>query len=544
MTDKDKLLKAALYYAEKLGLSIIPIKPNKKPYLASWEPYQKTKATSAQIKEWWKKWPDAMIGMVTGKISGLVVIDVDIPNEECMHLLSKLLKPPDALSVFDNIPRSATPNGGWHLFFRHPGFSIGNNSLLIPGADFRGDGGYVILPPSKNEDGKYYRWEHSILKYPPQPLPQAYIDYVKSAQRLGYSEKTTDNHIANSSQQPFTEGRRDEDLFHTANTLLRGGASEDFVRTTLRRLAKSCKPPFSEHEAHIKVDSALRRAIRRDRNIAEEARYWVENIDGYFDVNDFYRDLVITTSAEKGAAITAFQRLVETGILEKHGLKRGVYRLVQNKCETIDYLNAVDQTIPVVWPLGIEEWVSLYPGNICVIAGEKDAGKTAILLNFVRMNMDKHKIHYFSSEMGAIEFKVRLSKFQDIGLTDWNFFPKERNSQFEDVIQPNDINIIDFLEIYDEFYKVGFFIKQIFDKLDKGIAIIALQKNPGTNYGLGGMRSVEKARLYLAVGGHEIRIMVGKNWKNTEINPVGLTRSFKLVNGCQFIPTTEWERRY
>lgn len=469
--------------------------------------------------------------MITGEISGLVVVDVDIPIEA-----EPVLRP---LTGFDFPPCSITPSGGKHLFFLHPGFIIGNNSRVIPGADFRGDGGYVILPPSKNAEGQYYRWQTSIIKTKPVKLPQSYIDYVKSAQRLQNNIKTTEANTENL----FTQGRRDEDLFHVANTLIKGGMAEGSARAILRNFAASCKPPFPEREADIKINSALQRAARRDRNISEEARYWVENIDGYFDVNDFYRDLSIQTSAEKGAAITAFQRMVEAGILEKHGMKRGVYRLVENQCQVIDYVNAIDQTIPVKWPLGIEEWSAMYPKNVAIIAGEKDAGKTALLLNFVRLNMDRYKIHYFSSEMGAIEFKVRLSKFADIGITDWTFFPKERASKFEDVIQPDDINIIDFLELYDEFYKVGYYIKQIFDKLHNGIAIIALQKNPRTDYGLGGMRSTEKARLYLAMGGNEVKIMVGKNWV-TESNPVGLVRSFKLVQGCKFIPTSEWERRH
>jgi len=468
--------------------------------------------------------------MITGEISGLVVIDVDSP-QEAYPILHKLV---DMVSG----PISCTPGGGQHFFFQHPGFVFGNNARVIPGADFRGDGGYVVLPPSKNAEGKFYRWQTSILKVKPVKLPQSYIDYVKSAQRLQTETKPTE---ANT-QNLFTQGRRDEDLFHVANTLIKGGMAEGSAREILRNFAANCKPPFPEREADIKINSALQRAARRDRNISEEARFWVENIDGYFDVNDFYRDLSISTSAEKGAAITAFQRMVEAGILEKHGMKRGVYRLVENQCQVIDYVNAIDQTIPVKWPMGIEEWVAMYPKNIAIIAGEKDAGKTAMLLNFVRMNMDQYKIHYFSSEMGAIEFKVRLSKFADIGITDWTFFPKERASKFEDVIQPDDINIIDFLEVYDEFYKMGYYIKQIFDKLHNGIAIIAIQKNPGTDYGLGGMRSIEKARLYLSIGHGNIKIVSGKNWVS-ECNPVGLARTFKLVQGCKFIPTSEWERR-
>lgn len=525
MPKQNKLLQAALYYAEKLGMSIIPIQSNKKPYFP-WEPFQKDRASSGQITAWWGHYPNAMIGMVTGEISDLVVIDLDIITEEADHLLHELIP------QIDQAPITSTPKGGRHFFFKHPGIQVENNSRIIQGADFRGDGGYVILPPSKNIEGKYYKWVNSILHFTPQSLPQAYIDYVKNAKK--------ENPIIQ--RELFKEGTRDEDLFHVANTLIRGGMGEQSARLILSRLASQCDPPFPQRETDIKINSALQRAARRDRNISEEARFWIENIDGYFDVNDFYRDAGITAPEQKGAAIMAFQRMVDDGVLEKHGMRRGVYRLVESKCTDIDFVNASDLTIPVIWPLEVEKWVSMYPKNIAIIAGEKDAGKTALFLNFVRLNMDKYKIHYFSSEMGAIEFRVRLSKFANIGLRDWTFYPKERASKFEDVIQPNDINIIDFLEIYDEFYKIGFYIKQIFDKLNNGIAIIGIQKNPKTDYGLGGLRSIEKARLYMAIGGHELKIVSGKNWV-TQVNPVGLIRNFKLVDGCKFIPTTEWERR-
>ena len=156
------------------------------------------------------------------------------------------------------------------------------------------------------------------------------------------------------------------------------------------------------------------------------------------------------------------------------------------------------------------------------------------------LNMSSHRIHYFSSEMGSIELRDRLSKF-DLPLTAWKFDPRERSSNFADVIAADEINIIDFLEIHDEFYRVGAMIKEIFDKLKSGIAIIALQKNPNTDYGLGGLRSLEKARLYLAMEPGRIKIVKAKNWAGQE-NPNGLMLDFKLVQGCKFIIDGGWHK--
>jgi hypothetical protein len=174
-----------------------------------------------------------------------------------------------------------------------------------------------------------------------------------------------------------------------------------------------------------------------------------------------------------------------------------------------------------------------------VVAGTPNAGKTAFLLNFVRYNMGSHTINYFISEMGGSEFNIRISNFKYMQKKDWNFNPRVRSSDFHDVIRPDEINIIDFLEVHEDFWKVGLFIKQIYDKLNKGIAIIAIQKNKGTDQGLGGMRGMEKARLYLAMEETKIKIVKAKNW-TSQINTNGLIKRFHLEGGWEFTENTEW----
>ena len=143
--------------------------------------------------------------------------------------------------------------------------------------------------------------------------------------------------------------------------------------------------------------------------------------------------------------------------------------------------------------------------------------------------------------MGAIELRNRLSKFQK-PLSSWKFKALERSSNFADVIKPNDINVIDFLEIHDDFWKVGGMIKDIHDKLGKGIAVIAIQKDPHKEYGIGATRSLDKARLYFTMDSNKIRIVKAKNWAHETINPNGLELHFKLVQGCKFIVEQDWKK--
>ena len=60
--------------------------------------------------------------------------------------------------------------------------------------------------------------------------------------------------------------------------------------------------------------------------------------------------------------------------------------------------------------------------------------------------------------------------------------------------------------------------------------------------GWGGERSIEKARLYLAMDDGTIRVVKGQNWRDMAVNPNGLKKEFKLMEGCHFVETTEWVR--
>ena len=79
-------------------------------------------------------------------------------------------------------PTCQTPKGGQHLYFKAPEKCPSNNARLVPGCDFRGEGGYVVAPPSKNGTGKAYAWMEglSIDDVEPADLPEPYIVFINS----------------------------------------------------------------------------------------------------------------------------------------------------------------------------------------------------------------------------------------------------------------------------------------------------------------------------------------------------------------------------
>ena len=119
-------LEHALEYHNQ-GHHVIPTGKNKKP-LVEWKIYQTEKPMLDEVQEWWAKWPDANIGLVTGKVTNLVVIDVDNADGiKTMQEMGNGLK-----------PYTRSPNGYHFWFDFHEGLS--NKAALMPGIDVRTDG--------------------------------------------------------------------------------------------------------------------------------------------------------------------------------------------------------------------------------------------------------------------------------------------------------------------------------------------------------------------------------------------------------------------
>lgn len=113
----------------------------------------------------------SMLAMRTGAASDVVVVDIDL--RKTTEALQWMLNTFPCLPVLDHAPRVITASGGFHLWLAHPGERVPNSSgKLAPGVDVRGDNGYVILPPSRREDGAVYEWcPGDFLPEPPQMGP-------------------------------------------------------------------------------------------------------------------------------------------------------------------------------------------------------------------------------------------------------------------------------------------------------------------------------------------------------------------------------------
>ena len=150
-----RLPKAALAYARR-GVPVFPCEPGAKRPLTRNGHWDAT-TDSRVIERWWKRWPSANVGIPTGKKSGVVVLDVDI-DDGGLESLAKLER---TGAPTPKTAKARTGGGGIHIFFRNLRDTQIRNSagLLGPGLDVRGQGGYVVVPPSRTQSS--YKWVDS-----------------------------------------------------------------------------------------------------------------------------------------------------------------------------------------------------------------------------------------------------------------------------------------------------------------------------------------------------------------------------------------------
>lgn len=178
MTQLPISLTMSLEY-ERLGFSIIPLLPHdKRPNWRllplngksepTWTPFQIERADTDRIMVWWDTCPDGNVGIVTGAVSGVIVLDVDGPEGS------------DQLTGRD-MPRTpyVATGKGYHYYFKHPGFETANFARKLPGLDFRGDGGYVVAPPSIHPSGSRYAWAITPNQEPFADAPEWLVSLLR-----------------------------------------------------------------------------------------------------------------------------------------------------------------------------------------------------------------------------------------------------------------------------------------------------------------------------------------------------------------------------
>jgi DNA-binding transcriptional regulator YiaG len=128
----------------QLGWSLIPLKPHSKEPLVPWKALQKRKLTEPEIADLFEQYPDANIGVVTGTISRIFVLDADAPE------VVKRWGTPET-------PIAETSRGR-HYYYQLPDSAVPSIVGVADGVDIKAEGGYVVAPPSVHPSGRCYQW--------------------------------------------------------------------------------------------------------------------------------------------------------------------------------------------------------------------------------------------------------------------------------------------------------------------------------------------------------------------------------------------------
>ena len=392
MSTKDYALK----YLKK-GLSVIPLKspamvsgdlPEKefirqcKMPLVSWKPFQERLPTEQEVSAWFDRFPNANIGIVTGKISSLVVFDLDSDHA---------VQYADDEGGFPDTPKVKTGKG-YHCYMRYPDFEVRNDVRKELDIDIRADGGYVVAPPSVHGSGREYEWEDcaSIFDIEPAPCESWMIDYLKSIMEKSKAE-TKQQGDPKTPQDPsgtrktmaedeYTdllkngcqEGMRNQSATKLAGHLLAKGLSESVVWEILSQWNNKNTPPIDYSELKRTFDSIKKLESKNAK-----------------------KEIEITTllDSEKRASAEMDEQYVRVPF-------------------GLDSLQAMETKMNG----------GLVGGRLYILGGIPSSGKTGLTNNIAdNICLADFPVLFFSYDDGLAELRYRtFSRFSGFGIEDFN----------------------------------------------------------------------------------------------------------------------------
>lgn len=239
MSPKDKIKQYWDY-----GWSLLPVKPeDKRPYTQNWLQYTKQKANFNMVNEWFTHLSGAGVGVVTGRVSDLVVLDVE---NYCETPINELL------SKYPTNLISKTGSGGYHLFYRYPPNKgrVANRVGLFNGIDLRADGGFIVLPPTLHPSGNKYEWVQEGI---PGLFPNELLDVqaVSSNQEMWIQEIL----------RGVAEGGRNDACARLCGYFFKKGIAEDIVGAILNEWNEKNDPPLPQSEIQTTINSIKRNHI-------------------------------------------------------------------------------------------------------------------------------------------------------------------------------------------------------------------------------------------------------------------------------------------
>jgi hypothetical protein len=272
MAEQTARAEAAKRYLAR-GWSILPLRPRDKRPLIPWTHLQIRRPSREDVAEWFRRWPDANIGVVSGEISNLIVLDVDPKHggDAALERLERRYGPVPATV------EATTGGGGRHLYFAHPGGLVRNRAGLAQGIDLRGDGGYIVAPPSIHPSGAFYEWAPGRN---PDEIALAPLSRWLTApiQGLRVGRSLSDwRHLV---KEGVAEGQRNSTIASLTGHLLWHNVDPDVALELLLAWNRMrCRPPLDDTEVARVVASITKlhdfeNAFEQERIGSDEFGLW------------------------------------------------------------------------------------------------------------------------------------------------------------------------------------------------------------------------------------------------------------------------------
>ena len=261
------------------GWSVLPVKPEeKRPYMTNWLQYTKTRASKESVENWFRVLSGAGVGAVTGRISNMVVLDVE---NYCPTPIEEILKKYPTQTI------AKTGSGGYHLFYLYPQNvnKVSNRVKIFDGIDLRADGGFIVLPPTVHPNGNRYTW---IKKGPLGAFPLSLLD-LKSQPTIQNEGWITE------ALRGVSEGNRNDTCARLAGYFFKKGINRDVVESILFEWNEKNNPPLPVKEIRTTLHSIERTHAGADTQFTSvqfENDLTKEEQDNTFDVlkmNDYVK---------------------------------------------------------------------------------------------------------------------------------------------------------------------------------------------------------------------------------------------------------------
>ena len=238
---KTETLEWAKYYRSK-GFSVIPLKPRSKEPAVSWKEFQERYPTVDELEQWFGGDSQNNIGIVTGKISGIAVLDFDDPKA------STYVEEDDL-----NTPTVIT-NQGSHAYYKHlPGLGNLQGKDDLPGLDIRAEGGMIVAPPSIHPSGHQYVWKEGagLDDLPLREFPQQIL-----------IEDPTEKTPLKELYQGVSEGQRNISLTRLVGSFVNDDLSYEECLEAASFVNTKNDPPLEQDEVERTVRSIFEKHHR------------------------------------------------------------------------------------------------------------------------------------------------------------------------------------------------------------------------------------------------------------------------------------------